>query len=989
MQKMRKFLALVISVIMCASLLVPIASAADFSDVGADHRYYEAINYLASVGIINGFEDGSFKPEETVTRAQFAKIMAFALKSENIVATKQIFTDVAVDHWAAGNIEAMVSLGIINGMGDGTFAPESPVLYEQAVKMAVCALGYGDVADKNGGYPNGHLSVATSRGFIKGISDGAMGVGANRGLIAKLIDNMLGIDKLDLVTGEVKKGSSSKDDSGTDTAKGQVVAAYGVGLTTDLEDDCKKNEVLLRHADGEDEIFLLEDDYTDSDIERMQGFLGKMVNITYSEDSSGDYIITSITGQKGRNETTSLDVNDMHDYDHSSRIIEYYDEDSGDFEEISIAEDAYVIYNGKATEKELKDVMAELMTGDGKIDFLASNGSDYDVLFVKSYKTFIAGGSPTTSSTDDKMVVVYNKDNTADRVEIPKESTSKKTVKYTLNGNSATYSSITANSVVSFAISDDKTVFDVLISTKKESNVEIKSMSIDDLKITLGDTEYDIAAMFKAYIDANPGIVSVGSKGEFSLDAFGKVAAMKVATSTYTYGYVTSYEDGTGAGAKDKEPLALQIYVATGTKITPTIYGFKRNFYVNGVKYNTENEDDIETVIGLLEASAEAFVADGKMKGSEIETKNHNISQPVEFSVSGTTQATGKKAIDKLFIYDSQYTNKTELNTSAIVLNTKESDETNISKAKCVYTGSRRNFNGYYIDSTTKMIFVPEDKTEGDFYNRPYNYLNEGAEYNYQIFDASSSYTAGFVIVYATAATSVASLTYQDTPYIVTKTGGKDLFEGEETPTIELINAENYTKGDSEVVKGEAYFEGEETKAYTMKLEAGNWVKDKDVAFADLKAGDIVRPIINEDKTLADIEIVLQRDKIGNVTEFIRGIGTGSGTTQKVEDTAYKTIIGTAQNWDDGQNNLVVIPALAEGETISTEVEPIPMAVSNSVKIYVVDSKKDKENVSITNSKGDVIALNGATTPGQVAPNAAKLLAYTEYGTVRFIIVFK
>lgn len=976
MQKMRKFLALVLSVIMCASLLVPIASAADFTDVSADHRYYEAINYLASVGIINGFEDGSFKPEETVTRAQFAKIMAYALKSDNIVATKEIFTDVPTDHWAAGNIEAMVSLGIINGMGDGTFAPESPVLYEQAVKMAVCALGYGDVADKNGGYPNGHMSVATSRGFIKGISDGAMGVGANRGLIAKLIDNMLGIDQLDLVTGEVKKGSSSKDDSGTDTAKGQIVAAYGVGLTTDLEDDCKKNEVLLRHADGEDEVFLLEDDYTDSDIERMQGFLGKMVNITYSEDSSGDYVITAITGQKGRNETTTLDANDMYDYDSSSRKIEYYDEDSGDFEEISIADEAYVIYNGKATEKELKDIMTELMTGDGKIDFLASNGSDYDVLFVKSYKTFIAGGSPTTSSTDDKMVVVYNKDNTADRVEIPKADTTKKTVKYTLNGNSATYSSITANSVVSFAISDDSTVYDILISTTKKSSVEITSMSLDDMKISLAGTEYEIASMFKEYIDANPGIVAVGVKGEFSLDAFGKVAAMTVAASNYTYGYVTSYEDGTGAGAKDKEPLALQIYVATGTKITPTIYGFKKNFYVNGVKYNTDNEDDIQTVIGLLKASAAAFVDGDKMKGSEVETQNHGISQPVEFSVSGTTQTTGKKAIDKLFIYDAQYTNRTDLITSALVLSTKESDTTNISKTKCVYTGSRRNFNGYYIDSTTKVIFVPEDKETAEFYNRPYSYLNENAEYNYQVFDATSGNIAGLVIVYATASTSAASLTYADSPYIVTKVGNTTTFEGEETQVISLMNGETGSES--------VYYKGDETKVYTVKLDSGNFVKDDDVAFEDLAVGDIVRIIVNEDNTLADIEIVVQRDKFTKTTDFIRGIGTGSGTAQvTTENPAYRTIIGTARKWDTtNTNNLVIVPAFADGTTIDDSVQET-ISVTDSVKVYVVDPSLSKDKIFSTGDRGSILALN------ESPDESSKFLAYTEYANVKFIVVFK
>ena len=396
MQKMKKVLALLVSLVMCASLFVPVSFADGFSDVGADNTYYEAINYLASMGIINGFEDGTFKPGESVTRAQFAKIMAFSLGHKDIVASNQVFTDVPVDHWAAGNIEAMVSLGIINGMGDGTFAPENPVTYEQAVKMTVCALGYDAVAKNNGGYPDGYLKVATQRGFIKGIVDGVVGQGANRGLIAKLIDNMLGIDQLDPVTGEVKKDSSVKKDSyASESAKGQVIATYKTGLTADLEEECKKNEIIIK--EGNEEVTYTIDGLSSGVQAKISSYLGKLVSVNYTDDEDSGNTLTSLVEQKGKNETLTLNAEDIYDFDGDA--IEYYDEKSDDFEQANIANDYYIIYNGKTTEKTLSEIMTALMAGDGTIELLSSDADgSYDVLFVRSYVTFIASSSPSTST---------------------------------------------------------------------------------------------------------------------------------------------------------------------------------------------------------------------------------------------------------------------------------------------------------------------------------------------------------------------------------------------------------------------------------------------------------------------------------------------------------------------------------------------------------------------------------------------------------------
>ena len=84
-------------------------------------------------------------------------------------------------------------MGIIAGYGDGLFGPEDPVTYEQAVKMIVCALGYEEFSTQRGGYPDGYLASEAQAGITKS-AQGQKGLPANRGLVAKLMFNSLTAD---------------------------------------------------------------------------------------------------------------------------------------------------------------------------------------------------------------------------------------------------------------------------------------------------------------------------------------------------------------------------------------------------------------------------------------------------------------------------------------------------------------------------------------------------------------------------------------------------------------------------------------------------------------------------------------------------------------------------------------------------------------------------------------------------------------------------
>jgi len=101
-----------------------------FSDT-ADCQFAREIDTLAVYGLLGGYEDGSFHPQETVTRAQFAAMAASALDLPAGKSAK--FRDVSPDAWYAGAVSAMADMGFLSGNGDGTFSPDSTITYQEMV----------------------------------------------------------------------------------------------------------------------------------------------------------------------------------------------------------------------------------------------------------------------------------------------------------------------------------------------------------------------------------------------------------------------------------------------------------------------------------------------------------------------------------------------------------------------------------------------------------------------------------------------------------------------------------------------------------------------------------------------------------------------------------------------------------------------------------------------------------------------------------------
>ena len=171
MKNLKKVLALVLA-FACAFTMFAGAAFTDQADIKVDS---DVVDTLVSLGIVEGFEDGSFQPNATVTRAQMAK-MIYVLRTGNSDASaynddKTSFTDIGT-HWARGYIKYCQSLNIIAGKSTTKFDPNGNVTAQEAAKMLLVTLGYD--AQKAGlvgaGWASKTNALADENGLLENVN---------------------------------------------------------------------------------------------------------------------------------------------------------------------------------------------------------------------------------------------------------------------------------------------------------------------------------------------------------------------------------------------------------------------------------------------------------------------------------------------------------------------------------------------------------------------------------------------------------------------------------------------------------------------------------------------------------------------------------------------------------------------------------------------------------------------------------------------------
>ena len=170
---MKKFLSLVLALVMTMSLVTVSAGAKDFTD-DSEITYKEAVDVISALGVVDGYSGGDFRPDDVLTRGAAAKIICNLILGPTTASALNAgtapFKDVPVTNTFAGYITYCSQQGIISGYADGTFRPTGTLSGNAFMKMLLGALGYDSSIEGYTG-ANWQVSVIKQASGI-GLDDG-------------------------------------------------------------------------------------------------------------------------------------------------------------------------------------------------------------------------------------------------------------------------------------------------------------------------------------------------------------------------------------------------------------------------------------------------------------------------------------------------------------------------------------------------------------------------------------------------------------------------------------------------------------------------------------------------------------------------------------------------------------------------------------------------------------------------------------------------
>ena len=196
MRNLKKILALVLALVMSLSLMAT-AGAASFPDVDAENPYATAIEVLDGLKVFQGFEDGTFKPTDSLNRAQ-AAVLVYRIATgdvdnkyvDNYTYMQQSkFTDLDGYNWAKGYINYCQNAQIVVGTSATTFDPGAPVTGYQLMVMLLRTLGYGKAGEFTDpkGWELQTSTIAEREGLLKNVVSGDFGAPAQRQMVAEIL----------------------------------------------------------------------------------------------------------------------------------------------------------------------------------------------------------------------------------------------------------------------------------------------------------------------------------------------------------------------------------------------------------------------------------------------------------------------------------------------------------------------------------------------------------------------------------------------------------------------------------------------------------------------------------------------------------------------------------------------------------------------------------------------------------------------------------
>ncbi len=556
MRNLKKVLSLSLALVMLLGMMVVGAGAATALDVYSDKgdiTYKEAVDLLTAIDVLQG-DDGGFRPTDTLTREQAAKIVAtIALgvdAAEALTETKAPFTDVAATRWSAGYIAYCANVGIIDGMGNGTYLPTDEVTGYQFAKMLLSVLGYGANDEYVGS--NWSLNVAKD-GVTTGLFSRLGNVGktpATREEAAQLAYNAI---QMDMVTYSTLFGTYSK-----------YVNAIGNDSATLLGTKAKNIFNVVKNTDNVDALGYSYEYWK---------YIGKTAAITDTY-KTGE-VLGTVTGGT---------VNAMKkDYDFADTLTVY--------ENGELIGKNYKLGDMSLSNTVVGEIDTSALTNAGKpvvyngqyIDVIDSNydGEADKLVIVTYYLAEVTKVTAATASADRSVTL---------KVYLPNQystiTTTLVTEDYAKGDLVLVAPSGSVNAISASTISDNAALVEAFGNIKAHQAAEVVSAGTvtayynnttgkADGSVTTGGAKYSYNGVF-ATANAAMGsdVTYYLNKGtyNFYLDTLGNVIGVKTVEDTISdYAYLSAYTTTNWANGIDNTVNTVKVILSDGTVGTYTL----------------------------------------------------------------------------------------------------------------------------------------------------------------------------------------------------------------------------------------------------------------------------------------------------------------------------------------------------------------------------------------------------------------------------------
>ncbi|MBQ3553460.1 MAG: S-layer homology domain-containing protein [Clostridia bacterium] len=801
-------------------------------------KYEEAIETLGALEIMVGdAESGNFRPDAEIKRSEFAKVAVEAMGLGEVAESssqKTKYPDVVENHWANGYINVATQQGVVIGDDENNFRPDDSITYAEAMTILVRIIGHEPSALKKGGFPTGYMVVGSQNGINKNAAAGE-NVKVQRGMVAQMTFNALTVNKMEQV-------GFGNDET------------YEIVDKTLLEDSLSTKKIHAQitaigtsslsgtSALKDNEVRLGEEVYevTDRAIAGVRNLLGFHVTAYVQEQEDGEERLILARAEKNKNHALKISADDIEGVtSNGSHVLEYWEDKENDknTQEIEIASDAKMIYGGKAISFDAALLKPEA----GTITVLDPDNDDvYEIVFVRATENYVVEEIIESSNrvTDKygKPSLVLDKEN--------------KEVKFTISrgGQALELTDLKEWDILSVAKSKDGKILDIEVSSESVSG---KVEEQDGDKYVIGDKEYRVAKNYTAGIE-------LGDEGIFYLDVEGKIAAVdKTSALSSNYAYLVAAGMKTGF---DKV-FEAKLFTKDGeTKVFTSATKLKLNG-TSGVL--------AEDVIDHLNGS-----------GSEV------IAQLVTFETNKDGELTQlNTAVDK--------TATGEINKNLFTLNAKDT---------LTYREASKKLGEFKVNKDTIVFDIPAGKTSpSDFSITNIEMFENENEYDVSIFDLGEDMTAKVVIV-------------------TNSEGSANL----EAPIAVIDQISTVSNGDGETVqKVYLYINGERTSYVTEEDDV--LVNGESKA---LVRGDIVQLKLNA------------KNEIENVRVLFEVANKATEKETKVSDDLITVYGKVVKKFSDSINVQV-----GDGKVKN-------YAISDA-KVYSVDTKKTNKAIQVV-TPGDI-----------------------------------